>query len=56
MRSVTLGAIAPRDGVVLGLGVNTAIAEATSLYFRYDGDLTGGNTNNTFSAGLRVVW
>jgi uncharacterized protein with beta-barrel porin domain len=52
----TFGAAAPRDGVVLGLGANTAIAEATSLYFRYDGNLAGGNTNHVLSAGVRYVW
>jgi outer membrane autotransporter protein len=52
----TFGAVAPRDGVVLGLGANTAIAERTNIYFRYDGDLAGGNTNHILSAGLRYVW
>jgi autotransporter-associated beta strand protein len=52
----TQGATAPRDGVVLGLAANTAVGEATSLYFRYDGDLAGGNTNHVLSAGLRMVW
>jgi len=52
----TQGATAPRDGVVLGLGANTAIGQATSLYLRYDGELAGGNTNHTLSAGVRMVW
>jgi outer membrane autotransporter protein len=52
----TFGATAPRDGVVLGLGANTQVAERTSLYARYDGDLAGGNTNHTLSAGVRYVW
>jgi outer membrane autotransporter protein len=52
----TAGASAPRDGVVLGLGLNTALNEQTNLYFRYDGNLAGGNTNHTLSAGLRFVW
>jgi hypothetical protein len=42
--------------VVLGLGANTAIAERTNIYFRYDGDLAGGNTSHILSAGLRYVW
>jgi hypothetical protein len=25
------------------------------LYFRYDGDLAGGNTNHALSAGIRFV-
>ena len=52
----TFGASAPRDGVVLGLKADTAIAERTSLYFRYDGDLAGTNTNHILSAGVRYVW
>jgi outer membrane autotransporter protein len=52
----TFGAQAPRDGVVLGLGANTTIAERTSLYLRYDGDLAGGNTNHVLNAGVRYVW
>jgi outer membrane autotransporter protein len=42
--------------VVLGLGANTTIAERTSLYLRYDGDLAGGNTNHVLNAGVRYVW
>jgi outer membrane autotransporter protein len=52
----TQGAIAPRDGAVLGLGANTKVTENTSLYLRYDGDFAGGNTNHVLSAGLRLVW
>ncbi|MFI5032493.1 MAG: autotransporter domain-containing protein [Reyranellales bacterium] len=52
----TFGAVAPRDGVVLGLGASTRIAERTSLYLRYDGDLAGANTNHVLNAGVRYVW
>ena len=52
----TQGAIAPRDGVVLGLGANTQVAERTSLYLRYGGDLAGANTNHVLNAGVRYVW
>jgi outer membrane autotransporter protein len=52
----TFGATAPRDGVVLGLGANTNIAERTSLYLRYDGDLAGANTNHVLNAGVRFIW
>jgi autotransporter-associated beta strand protein len=52
----TQGATAPRDGVVLGFGLNTSVTEQTSLYLRYDGDLAGGNTNHALSAGVRFVW
>jgi outer membrane autotransporter protein len=52
----TVGAQAPRDGVVLGFGANTTVAERTSLYLRYDGDMAGGNTNHVLNAGVRYVW
>jgi outer membrane autotransporter protein len=52
----TQGATGPRDGVVLGLAANTAIAQGTSLYLRYDGDLAGANTNHVLPAGVRMVW
>ena len=42
--------------MVIGLGARTQIAEHTSLYFRYDGDLAGGNTNHVLNAGVRYVW
>jgi outer membrane autotransporter protein len=52
----TFGSSAPRDGVVLGLGGSTRVAERTNIYLRYDGDLAGGNTNHILSAGVRYVW
>jgi autotransporter-associated beta strand protein len=52
----TQGAQAPRDGVVLGFAANTKVAENTSVYLRYDGDLAGGNTNHALNAGVRYVW
>jgi autotransporter-associated beta strand protein len=52
----TYGTEAPRDGVVLGLGANTAVAERTSLYLRYDGELAGASTNHVFNAGMRLTW
>jgi outer membrane autotransporter protein len=52
----TRGAAAPRDGAVVSLGATTSVAAATSVYLRYDGDLAGGNTSHTLSAGLRMTW
>jgi autotransporter-associated beta strand protein len=52
----TTGASAPREGAVLGLSVDAPLAEQTSLYARYDGELAGGNTSHIFSAGVRYVW
>jgi outer membrane autotransporter protein len=51
-----VGGTAPRDGVVLGFGANTQVAERTNIYLRYDGDLSGGTSNHTLSAGVRLVW
>jgi len=50
------GATAPRDGAVVGLAANTAIAEATSVYLRYDGEVAGGNTSHILSGGVRITW
>jgi uncharacterized protein with beta-barrel porin domain len=52
----TFGAQAPRDGVVVGLGADTEVAESTTAYLRYDGDLAGGNTNHVLHAGVRMTW
>jgi autotransporter-associated beta strand protein len=52
----TFGTEAPRDGAVLGFGASTAVAERTSLYLRYDGDLAGSNTSHVFNAGVRLTW
>ena len=41
--------------MVLGLGANTQVAEHTSLYLRYDGDLAGANTNHVLNAGANPV-
>jgi outer membrane autotransporter protein len=52
----TFGAQAPRDGAVLGLMASTRLGDETSLYARYDGEIEGGTTSHTLSAGVRVVW
>jgi outer membrane autotransporter protein len=52
----TQGAAAPRDGAIVGLGLNATIADATSIYARYEGEVQGGNTSHIFAAGLRWVW
>ena len=51
-----LGAAQQRDSAVVGLALNTAIAAATSIYVRYDGELGQGSDNHVFSAGLRMTW
>jgi autotransporter-associated beta strand protein len=53
---VVTGAPAPRDGAILGFYADTAIAAATNLYLRYDGEIAGGNTSHIFSAGVHFTW
>jgi uncharacterized protein with beta-barrel porin domain len=45
-----------RDGVVLGLSANTAIAEATSIYLRHEGDIAGEDSAHALIAGVRMTW
>jgi len=35
---------------------NTRIADTTSVYLRYDGELAGGNTSHILSGGVRIAW
>jgi outer membrane autotransporter protein len=50
------GATPVRNAAVVGLAFNTAIADATSIYLRYDGELGTGTDNHVLSAGLRMSW
>jgi autotransporter-associated beta strand protein len=52
----TQGAAAPRDGTVLGLAAMMALADRTSAYVRYDGEIAGNNSGHLLSAGVRFVW
>jgi autotransporter-associated beta strand protein len=52
----TQGAAAPRDGAILGIGASFRLAERTSVYGRYDGELQGDSVAHVFSAGMRVTW
>mgnify|MGYP003583947736 CR=1 FL=1 len=52
----TYGAAPQRDSVVLGLSANTAIADATSVYFRYEGDISSQDSNHALTAGFRMTW
>lgn len=51
-----LGAAPRRDSAVLGLGLDTAVGAATSIYARYDGEVGGSSDSHVFSAGLRMTW
>ncbi len=53
---VTFGASPQRDGAVIGLALNTGIAEATSLYLRYEGDISGQDSSHALTAGVRMTW
>jgi outer membrane autotransporter protein len=52
----TYGISPTRDGVLLGLGANTAIAEATSIYLRYEGTIAGQDSTQAITAGFRMTW
>ena len=50
------GATPARDSAVLGFQASTTIAQATSVYLRYDGEVGGGTDNHAIIAGLRMTW
>ncbi|WP_422003487.1 autotransporter domain-containing protein [Reyranella sp.] len=56
MPFTTYGISPTRDGVVIGLGANTAIAEATRAYLRYEGNISGQDSAHALTAGLRMTW
>jgi autotransporter-associated beta strand protein len=56
MPFTTWGISPQRDGVVIGLGANTAIAEATSIYLRYEGDISAQDSAHAITAGVRMTW
>ena len=56
MPFTTFGVSPQRDGVVLGLSANTAIAEETSVYLRYESDISGQDSAHAITAGLRMTW
>ena len=50
------GATPQRDGAVIGLSAGAAIADSTSIYLRYNGEVGGGTDNHAFNVGLRFSW
>jgi outer membrane autotransporter protein len=50
------GATPARDSAVVGFSASTAIAQATSVYLRYDGEVGGGTDNHALNVGLRMSW
>jgi outer membrane autotransporter protein len=56
MPFTTWGISPQRDGVVIGVSANTAIAEATSIYLRYEGDISAQDSAHAITAGVRMTW
>ncbi len=56
MPFTTFGISPQRDGVVIGLSANTAIADATSVYLRYEGDISAQDSAHAITAGVRMTW
>jgi len=52
----TYGVAPQRDGALVGFSANTAIAEATSLYLRYEGVISGQDSAHAITAGVRMTW
>jgi len=52
----TYGIAAQRDGVVIGLSANTTVADAASLYLRYEGNISGQDSTHALTAGVRMTW
>ena len=50
------GATPLRNSAVVGFSASTAIAAATSVYLRYDGELASGTDNHALNVGLRISW
>jgi uncharacterized protein with beta-barrel porin domain len=50
------GAASPRDGAALALMASIKVADSTSRYARYDGELERGTDDHAFTAGLRMTW
>ena len=56
MAFTTYGVAPQRDGALVGFSANTAIAEATSLYLRYEGAISGQDSAHAITAGVRMTW
>jgi outer membrane autotransporter protein len=56
MPFTTFGVAPQRDSAVIGLSANTAVADATSIYLRYEGDSSGQDSAHALTAGVRMTW
>jgi len=52
----TYGVSPQRDGALIGFAASTAIAKATSIYLRYEGNFTGSDNTHAFTGGVRMTW
>lgn len=52
----TWGATPTRDGAVVGLSATTEVAQASSIYLRYEGNIAGQDSTHALTAGLRMTW
>jgi hypothetical protein len=41
---------------VVGFSANTAIADGTSAYLRYEGNVAGQDSAHALTAGVRMIW
>ncbi|GEP55860.1 autotransporter domain-containing protein [Reyranella soli] len=56
MPFTTYGISPTRDGAVVGFSANTAIADGTSAYLRYEGNIAGQDSAHALTAGVRMSW
>jgi autotransporter-associated beta strand protein len=52
----TLGVSPQRDGVLLGLSGSTSVSDGTSLFMRYEGNISGQDSAHAMTVGVRVIW
>jgi uncharacterized protein with beta-barrel porin domain len=53
---VVSGAKAPENSAIVGVGLATGLFANTSVYVRYDGELSSADTSHAVTAGFRVSW
>ena len=56
MPFTTYGIAPTRDGAVVGFSANTAIADGTAMYLRYEGNISGSDSAHALTAGVRMNW
>ncbi len=50
------GATPQRDAAIIGFQASTFVAAATSIYLRYDGEISSYSGNHTLNVGVRLSW